>query len=49
MTPAELRAITAQGPAVVMSSREDFLRLLDERDGWRALALWMLWSAAYAP
>jgi hypothetical protein len=33
MNPAELRAITAQGPAVVMSSRDDFLRLLDERDG----------------
>jgi hypothetical protein len=49
MNAAELRAITAQGPAVVMSSREDFLRLLDERDAWRALALWMMWSAAYAP
>jgi hypothetical protein len=44
MSSAELRAITAQGPAVVMSSREDFLRLLDERDAWRALALWLLAS-----
>ena len=30
MTAAELRAITAQGPAVVMCSREDMLKLLDE-------------------
>lgn len=44
MTAAELRAITRAGPSVVMSSREDFLRLLDERDGWRALAIWMMWG-----
>jgi hypothetical protein len=49
MNAAELRAITAQGPAVVMSSRDDFLRLLDERDGWRTLALWMMWRAGHAP
>jgi hypothetical protein len=48
MNAETLRAITAQGPAVVMSSREDFLRLLDERDGWRAMALWMMWGAANA-
>lgn len=30
MTAEELRAITAQGPAVVMCSREDMLKLLDE-------------------
>mgnify|MGYP001273081640 CR=1 FL=1 len=29
MTAAELRALTAQGPAVVMVSRDDMLRLLD--------------------
>jgi hypothetical protein len=45
MNAETLRAITAQGPAVVMSSREDFLRLLDERDGWRTLALWMMWRS----
>lgn len=33
---AELRALLAEGPAVVMMSREDALRLLDERDALRA-------------
>ena len=30
MTAKELRAMTAQGPAVVMVAKEDMLRLLDE-------------------
>ncbi len=32
MTAAELRAMTAQGPATILVSREDMLRLLDERE-----------------
>ena len=32
MTGAELRAIVAQGPAVVLSSKEDMLALLDENE-----------------
>lgn len=38
MTPAELRALTAQGPAVVLASRDDMLRLLDEREALRITA-----------
>lgn len=36
MTADELRAMTEQGPAVVMVSREDMLALLDERE-WRPI------------
>ena len=37
MTAAELRAITAQGPAVVMVARDDMLALLDELEALRRL------------
>jgi hypothetical protein len=48
MTAKELRAITAQGPAVVMVAREDMLRLLDgledakNRLFWNRVAFWTL-------
>lgn len=32
MTADELRAMTAQGPAVIMVQRKDMLKLLDERE-----------------
>lgn len=35
MTAEELRAITAAGPAVVMISREDMLKLLDDAEKLR--------------
>lgn len=35
MTADELRAMTAQGPAVVMVAKADMLALLDERDALR--------------
>jgi hypothetical protein len=35
MTPAELRALVAQGPAVVMVAKDDMLKLLDEREKLR--------------
>lgn len=41
MTAAELRAMVAQGPAVVMVAKDDMLKLLDERDRARAQeAVW---------
>jgi hypothetical protein len=35
MTAAELRALVAQGPAVVMVAKDDMLKLLDEREKLR--------------
>jgi hypothetical protein len=35
MTAAELRALVAQGPAVVMVAKDDMLKLLDERERYR--------------
>ena len=43
MTADEMRAMTAAGPAVVMSSREDFLRLLDERDELKRTVRRLTW------
>lgn len=42
MDAAELRAITAQGPAVILSSKEDMLALLDEVDALRWTVLCLL-------
>jgi hypothetical protein len=39
MTSDELRALTAQGPAIVMVSRDDMLKLLDELEAERALRI----------
>lgn len=44
MTTDEFRAMTAQGPTVVMVSRDDMLQLLDDRDALAAaLALRDSW------
>jgi hypothetical protein len=40
MTAKELRAMTAQGPAVVMVTKEDMLRLLDAATT-RTRLLWL--------
>lgn len=44
MTAKELRAMTAQGPAVVMVAKEDMLRLLDAA-ATRTRLLWLYRTA----
>jgi hypothetical protein len=46
MTADELRALVAQGPAVVMASREDMLALLDAREAWQRCAATMATACA---